>query len=204
MQENKYKQVMDHVEVDEPMKARILANIMQEEIQPKRKMHRSLSWKKIGAPIMVFAVLLFFVTITWQQSNEESPVTSETAITEVYSIEELSEKVGFEVETLSVPYEVEEISYLSFYGEIAEVLYTGENHTLTYRQSESTDDNSGDYSLYEIEETWIVENMTISAKGTENGYSLIAWNDGTYSYSIASNSEFSKEEWITIIESIVY
>lgn len=74
----------------------------------------------------------------------------------------------------------------------------------TYRMGKGLLDVSGDFSVYAVEETVLVGNLSILFKGNGEGMELAIWNDGSYcySFSVAEGLFYSVDDFIAIIGSV--
>lgn len=64
-------------------------------------------------------------------------------------------------------------------------------------------DVSGDYNLFSSSKTITVGDLSVLLRGTDKGYSLATWNDGTYSYSVdITGATLSEDVFTSIITSI--
>lgn len=124
------------------------------------------------------------------------------SIETVENVTELSEKVGFEVKDIeNIPFEYESAEYISFFGEIAEITYTGESNTLTYRKGKGSEDVSGDYNTYKF--TANIEEYNATLSGNEKDlYNLIILHDDEYSYSLSFENGVSEDEVINLLYSL--
>lgn len=126
-------------------------------------------------------------------------------IEEKASIEELSEAVHFDVVDIDIsklPFEVSKRIYESYWGEMAEITYMGENEQLVYRKAVGDEDISGDYNTYTKEKNLIIDDKTITLKGNGKKYNLAIWTYGKFSYSLYYENGLSKKELIKIISRI--
>lgn len=119
----------------------------------------------------------------------------------VERLDGLTEKTGIPMEELAgLPFAVTQTEYTSYWGELAEILYFGEDDTLRYRKSRGTEDNSGDYNQYAQETTLTIFGCVVTLKGGADGYTLAAWTDGTYAYSINSSTPLSLDAFQALLE----
>lgn len=136
-------------------------------------------------------------------SHEEPMVGSSYGIVELENTAALSEAVGFPVEDLtSLPFEVRQVTYCSYFNNFAEIDYTGDSQSLSYRKARGTEDISGDYNEYSNERHLTVNNLDILLKGNSEKYTLASWTDGTYAYALSFEQEVPEEEITAIISSI--
>lgn len=223
--EHKYDEIMDKIEVSEEMRKRILSNIEQEEIdrtgrnEPGSKTAGSkkiipMSVRKkylpvaacfvllvIGAAAASYSVSMIPQKNTPQEGQEQDEYVAATGdIEEVASAKELSEKIGFPMEDIqSIPFEVTETTYVSYWGNFGEIDYMGEDQSVSYRKQQGNADVSGDYNVYGIEETSTIGEYQVTLKGDNDGYHLAVWSDGTYSYAIGTDEGASYDEMVRMI-----
>ncbi len=194
----KYEEIMERVEVTPEMRQRILSNLEQAR-KPKRPALRQL---------MSLAACLAIVLCCWyawkprQQTQVENPGAQGAAqIENVASLEALSQKTGVPLKELTgLPFDVEDTQYVSYWEELAEIQYFGQTDSLCYRKSRGTEDNSGDYNVYSQVKTLDVSGCTVTLKGGAEGYSLAAWTDGTYAYSISASKPLTEETFRGLLE----
>lgn len=194
----KYEEIMDRVEVTPEMRQRVLSNLEQAR-KPKRPALRQL---------MSLAACLAIVLCCWyawkprQQTQVENPgAQGAPQIENVASLEALSQKTGVSMEELTgLPFDVEVTQYVSYWEELAEIQYFGQTDSLCYRKSHGTEDNSGDYNVYSQVKTLDVSGCAVTLKGGAEGYSLAAWTDGTYAYSISASKPLTEETFRGLLE----
>lgn len=194
----KYEEIMDRVEVTPEMRQRVLSNLEQAR-KPKRPALRQL---------MSLAACLAIVLCCWyawkprQQTQVENPGAQGAAqIENVASLEALSQKTGVPMKELTgLPFDVEATQYVSYWEKLAEIQYFGQTDSLCYRKSHGTGDNSGDYNVYSQVKTLDVSGCAVTLKGGAEGYSLAAWTDGTYAYSISASKPLTEETFRGLLE----
>ena len=189
----KYDEVMDRIEITEGMRRRILQNIRQTPQKKAPEKPKKSGIYRVLLPLAACLVLLVGVlsvpALRKESREEESPVPSIQAVNgimEAESPEKLSEMVGFKVLGLSeLPFEVRSVTCASCWGNMAQIEYTGDNISCTYRQSRGTEDNSGDYTAYEITEKRTMGGAEVTLKGhAADEYLAAVWTDGTFSFSV--------------------
>lgn len=194
----KYEEIMDRVEVTPEMRQRVLSNLEQAR-KPKRPALRQL---------MSLAACLAILLCCWyawkprQQTQVENPgAQGASQIENVASLEALSQKTGVPMKELTgLPFDVEATQYVSYWEELAEIQYFGQTDSLCYRKSHGTEDNSGDYNVYSQVKTLDVSGCAVTLKGGAEGYSLAAWTDGTYAYSISASKPLTEETFRGLLE----
>lgn len=204
-----YDELMEKIEVTPEMRQRILNRIAQEELPPPVKHVRFPIRRSYLAAVACLALLLAggtLLSLLRQPQVTPGPQPSNVLtipnIQEVSSLAELSKLVGFEVQAdFTLPFSMEETSYCSYWGELAQIRFSGEGQSATYRQSVGEENNSGDYNVYSDIGEITVNGLTVTLKGQEGTYTLAIWTDGTYSYSLSLSSGVTREIWQTILGS---
>ena len=201
----RYDEIMEKIKVTSEMRQRVLERIAREDITPVLSKAARLSViRKYFAVAACFVLLLAGVTTVprlLRNIETGSPVQQAIPnIAEAESVEDLSQLVGFEVtENFSLPFEVKETAYYSYWGEMAEIEYSGGESSATYRQSRGRNDNSGDYNVYNDIAEITIKNGNVTLKGNDGMYVLAIWMDGTYSYSLSVSSGVPEDDWHTIL-----
>lgn len=203
---DKYDEIMDKIIVTPEMKTRILTNLKKAELKPRHKAVRFRSYGKLGVVAACMAVFILgiisFLGIMHLKTAEDSSMLMSQAdeITDMRTVTELSQKVGFPVEDLSyIPFAIKETSYKAYGNDLAEILYIGDTQSLCYRKSPGSKDNSGDYNVYDSEMQSEVDNIQVTWKGNNGKYYLAAWSKEGYSYSISIDNGVKKE----VLENII-
>ncbi len=189
----RYDEIMENIKVTDEMRSRILQNVQRVEITPdkKPKMIRLSTIKKYIALAACFVlVLLGALTIphlfTSKQPADPGGLTQDGDIVTAVSAEELSKVLGFDVSDISgIPFTVEEAGYTAYWQELAEITYTGDDQTMTYRKSIGTENNSGDYDTYDVVTDIELQGVTFELKGSGELIFLAVWNTNGYSYSLS-------------------
>jgi hypothetical protein len=211
----KYEEIMEKVVVTDDMRRRILYNVRCADIAPKPKVIRFPHWQRYAAAAACIAVLLIgALTMTnllhsrnhpaVSVSDGSAPIVGVQNSVECKSAVELSKTIGFPISDLSaLPFKPASTAYLSSFGEIAEIDYTGaDGETAVYRKSVGTEDNSGIYDTFPDTKQISVGGVSAALKGDGGKYTLAVWTDGTYSYSVVLSSGAGTDEWSAIIKSV--
>lgn len=189
--------------VTSKMRQRVLERIAREDTVSS-KVVRFPAWRRYVSAAACIALLLAGAVVLPRllgHPEPEPPVLTVPNIVEAASIQELSKLVGFEVTAdFSLPFEAKEITYCSYWNEMAQIEYSDGEYSATYRQSLGTDDNSGDYNVYSDTAVIAVNGMDITLKGTNKVYVLAVWTNGSYAYSLSVSSGVSAENWRTILQ----
>lgn len=198
-----YDEIMDRIEVTEEMRRRVLNRIAQEDIAPARpKVLRFPAWKKyLSAAACLILVLTGAAALPRliQLLPLGEPVQIVPRIQEASSLAELSGLVGFEVSPAALPFTPEETAYCAYWNELAQIQYSGQGQTATYRQSAGAQDNSGDYTIYDAVYELDLNGLTVTLKGVGGAYALAVWTDGRFSYSLRLSQGAPAEEWLSIL-----
>lgn len=206
----RYDEVMERIEVTDAMRRRILANLDKMDLTaaPRFKAAHSPAIKRLIPLAACFALLLVGIFsirhfMPGEATDPPGSVMVANDIVEVADADALSEAVRFPVkELLALPFQTEKVTYLSFWRELAEITYTGEGQTITFRQSAGEGDNSGDYNVYAITEVKEIDGLSVTLKGNGQTSFLAVWSDGTYAYSISAESGLTVSELEAIISSM--
>lgn len=212
-----YNEIMEKISVTEEMRERILDNIQANNIAEYRKRRfagrvRKASFLAGAAVIAILSGTLLLHNFQ-DRTNTKEPSLEQEMITQTYngieecaSLQELEEKVGFEIENIEdlLPFTPSKADYLSYWQELAEVQYTGENQTVTFRKSSGEEDNSGDYNEYAVEKQADINGTNVMLKGTESGIHLAIWNKDGFSYSLSFENAVTQEQILSIVQNIKY
>lgn len=200
-----YDEIMGRLEVTPEMRRRVLEHIAREDIAPAPAKAVSLSALRRRLSVAACFVLLLAGAAALprllDRTGMEPPVLTVPDIVEAASLQELSGLVGFEVtESFSLPFQAEKTAYRAYWSEMAEIEYSGGGCTATYRQSQGTDENSGDYNVYGDIRTITVDGTAVTLKGDGGTYVLALWTDGTYTGSLALSPGAEESVWRSILE----
>ena len=209
----KYGEIMEKVIVTDEMRSRILQAVQNADVKPAAKVLRFPRWQRVAAAAACFAlVLIGALTLpgilrpsqgnpAGSATDRDAPVIGAQETVECPSAAELSREIGFPVsDVAALPFAPTGAVYLSLFGEIAEIDYTGaEGQSAAYRKSAGTDDNSGNYETFTDTEQLSVGGVRAAVKGDGTRFTLAVWTDGTYSYSIALSDGVGLDEWETLL-----
>ncbi len=202
----RYDEVMDRIEVTDEMRGRILDNIqrMDIEVTPERKVIPFQNIKKYVSVAACFVVLLAGVFAAGHMAGVFQPddrdVSAVNGVAEVDTPEQLAAAVGFDVEELdTLPFAVESTAYISYWNKLAQITYTGNGQTATFRKSKGIENNSGDYSAYSAVKEINIGSLAVTLKGNGETYLLAIWSADGYAYSIRLSDGISESEWEKLI-----
>lgn len=204
---------MNKLEVTEEMKNRVFGNLQNMIssntvfFSKKATMQKAHPYRKYAAIAAGLTVLLagafaFPKLIEDHTQKEPSDLVGVFGIQEFASAQELSVAVGFEIEDISgAPFQARERVYQSYQGEVAEIIYRGEDgEELIYRKAAGEEDVSGDYNDYIVEKEVSAGGKQILLKGDKKAYYLAVWTEEGFSYSISCANGLSEKEWIKMAE----
>lgn len=198
-----YDEIMGEIKVTPEMRQRVLKCIQKAEIKPTQPNALHLPMWRSYMSVAACLLLIFSGALVLPHLLEPiaspPPVLAQPGAEEADSPLELAGLVGFEIaESFTLPFEANDIEYLAYGNDLAQVTYTGADQAATFRQSPEKQDNSGDYNYYSDVIEVLIDDRTITLKGNDGGYILALWVDGNYSYSLRLSQEVSKEEWLDI------
>lgn len=200
----RYDNIMENIKVTEEMQDRVIKKInnLDFDSMPKKVMNFSKLKKNISiAACFVFLVVSVVIIPNIIKSNLEPPIQVVPDIVEYNSAVELSEAVGFKVyEMNNLPFEVEHITYTSYWKEIAEIEYANQEDTILYRKSVGNEDNSGDYNNYDTIKETLLNNCEVTIKGNGNKYNLAIWGKDKYTYSLKFSVGISETEILQMVK----
>lgn len=125
-------------------------------------------------------------------------------IEEYETLEDAQAAAGFEIPTpaeLPEGYTLEAVTTIA--KSTIQLIYTDGRNDLTYRCGKAGgSDISGDYNVYDEEETADVNGNSVLMKGADGSRSLAVWQDDAFSYSLHAASPLPKEQLVKIVESV--
>lgn len=205
----KYDEIMEHIQITDEMQERILSNITHHFTQ-KKKRFKYLTISGIAAAMVLICGLGL-----WKNQNLLFPSDKDPSYEllqgtyeaqEYSSASELAAAVKFPVPELkSVPFDFSRAEYTAISNDLAEIRYYEDDgsNVLTFRKSQGTEENSGDYTQYSTEDTVKVKNLTVTLKGEGNKICLAYWTDGQYAYSIGLDYGCDRTAILQLISEIM-
>lgn len=185
-----YDEIMEHVVVTEQMRQRVLAGVESADLGHAGSTARVSHLRRYGAAAACAALLLVGAAVLpqyleMQQTQRPGQVETVPRFTEVSSLAELEDTVGFTVEELTeLPFPVTDTVYMAFGREMAEIRYCGETETAVLRKAVGVDDPSGDYTQYAEELVLDINGTSVTLKGEDGRYVLALWQEGDYAWSV--------------------
>lgn len=203
---NRYDRVMENVEVTDEMHERIMKKINEVEfVETQRNKIAFKNHKRYLSIAACFAILLVgsFVIRNLVNHKQENLQQVMPDIMEYNSLDELSDAVNFKVcEIKKLPFEVEEVKYIAYWKELAQIEYINPGNTLVLRMAISNEDISGDFYDYPEVKYIIDQNITLTIKGEGNKYTLAVWKSQEYTYSLSITNGLNESEMIEIVRSV--
>ena len=196
----KYDELMDKIEVTDAMRARILRNVSA--AAPKKTPVRR--YTLLAACLAVVLLGAVCVPKLMDPAPQGEQVAIANGMVEVADAAALADAVGFPAaEAAELPFDVEETTYTSYWGELAEICYAGGGQIVDLRTSAGTEDNSGDYTDYPAGPELTVGTVTAELRGeAAERYTLAVWTDGQYAYSLRLSDGQSTEVWQRLLAGV--
>lgn len=197
----RYNEIMDHIEVTDEMRTRILTNLREADLtkSAQTKIVQFSSIRKYLFAAACFAVLLLGVLtlpgLLGHGPQRPAEVLNPGAdIVDAASVEDLPGMVNFEVEEVTgLPFTPDSERYTAFGSDMAQITYEGEGQACTFRKSVGIDDNSGDYNYPAVDE--IATGEITATLRNDNNFTLAIWWDGAFSYSLQLSDGLTAAEW---------
>ena len=216
---SKYNEIMEHIELTDEMRERILSNV-------KAKNKRRHISKMIGGitaaaacAVIVFGAVTVMKntgsvgkkpdkTTVAATSEATAPTVQDTltfGATPYKNAAELSETFGVEIRDITaLPFEVRSVSYSIMFDSFAEVDYCGENdEECCFRIGKDTEDISGEFDEFTSIETTEINGAKITLKGYDGKYHLASWINQGHFYSVSLSEDMDKEILLKIADEII-
>lgn len=198
--------LMNKIEVTPEIHKRIMENIentdFETDFKTKSLFQEYKKYLAIAACLVICIVGAISLPDT-SQFDQDSLVQVVPDMTHYTSKNELSAAIGFEVKDItSMPFDINEIQYIAYNKELAEIVYNGNSNVLVFRISKGNADISGDYNTYEDVKVCTINNHHITLKGNNGLYSLATWHDDKFAYSLQLDAPVSELDLSNIIQSI--
>lgn len=206
-----YKEIMDHIEVTDEMRSRILKNVVLSQEKKRLPFQRFSRYLPVCASLLILAIGALALPQMIDQITNQAPIEGVGSapgtlpVENCKSINELSRRMGFKVFGLyDFPFEVTSTEYTSYFDELAQITYKGADSQIVYRQSSSAEekDNSGDYNEYPDVITTDLDGLSLVLKGENGKYILATWYDKTFCYSISCEPGLGQAEIEHLVDEI--
>lgn len=135
------------------------------------------------------------------QDNTSGSISENTQIpspwTEYASLAEAQAAAGFDLTLPALSADLTQTVFQVLAGDetILQASFRTEDdqHQLSIRKAPGTDDISGDYNVYSVDETVTVDGTDVTVKGNEDGYHLAIWTANGYTYAISSDDVLTQD-----------
>ena len=204
-----YHEIMEKIEVTDEMRTRILNNVYKQASNTPHKLIAFPHPQKMATVAACIALLLIGGTMMKNAfypttpSPDQEMVGAGYGMEECKSLTELSQKAGFDVKDIPetvIPFNVKSTSYTWCWNEFAQIVYEGDNNSLTYRKTTVDDDISGDYNQYDQVSDITIDGVNITVKGNKDLYNLAIWHTKDYSYSISLDEGLELETMSELLQ----
>lgn len=204
-----YHEIMEKIEVTDEMRTRILNNVSRQTTNTSTKLIAFPSLRKLTSIAACIALLVIGGTMMKNTFYPSSPSPDQEMVGAGYGMEEcqslteLTQKAGFDVKDIpesAIPFKITSTSYTWCWNEFAQIVYEGDNNSLTYRKTAMDEDISGDYNQYEQIVDKVVNGIDITVKGNNDKYYLAIWHTNDYSYSISLDEGIELETMSELLQ----
>ena len=208
----KYNEIMERLELSDAAKTRILNHVTElaaEKPEARGKIIPFSSLRRYAAAAACLAVVLLAILALPRLRQEEDigegdsiSVASAGGIQELDTLASLSAAVGFPVEELSdLPFTPESISYSNFFGDMAQIIYSTADASVTFRKAHGDEDISGDYNEYETVQEIEIQAVSVTMKGNEGKCSLAMWQKDGFSYALSFEPGITEQDCVKLVTS---
>ncbi len=156
--------------------------------------------------LLLTALFISACTTSASAVKEETSVQIANPFTTYKDIESAENTAGF---SLAVPEQIAKSYSASVYramqGKMLEVIYknsANEEEKIRIRKANTLGDISGDFNTYDEENTIIINGLQVESRGTSGKTFVATWEDGTFSYSVTSDTGLSLSSLKKIIEQV--
>lgn len=232
---SKYNEIMEHIELTEEMRERIIGNIEKEQRRKRIKMVTGICTAAAACIVAIVGLTVVngredlpqqpdtatTTTVNTVTTGTSAPVVSEPeavssdvesepdeviyyAPEEFADAEELSQAFGIEMQDVEMPFEVSETTYTLYFGEFAEICYTGSDGEMCWiRKGKTEEDISGDYNEYDTETEKELNGLRLTLKGNEEKYSLCSWVQDGHFCCIGFENGISEDDMLDMAKNAI-
>ena len=196
---NKYRQIMDRVEVTEDMRSRVL-NGIEEKTKGNNRFRVERYWALAACLTIIIAGSVVYLR---NQRSQVNPDTQPEPYDLASSIE-LTEKSGIiikDVETIAE--RSDKTTYKVYPSNLVEIVYDLKGESVRFRKAEGEASLFEDAVEYPEEESVLFNSTEATIKGKEGLFYLAEWTDKNYSYAMEFLSGKSKDEIVSLISGIM-
>lgn len=218
----RYNEIMEQIQVTDEMRARILQSVQQADLTPRKKKIPYQKILKMTAAMAACAVIfvagrevmlgkgnasgapMMNATDATDDLRAEESTQIANGMVECPDAESLEQEVGFSVPQLkTLPFAMDAVVYTSYWGEMAEVKYTGSTESICLRKAPGEESVSGDYNEYAVVQQVKIGDAKAVLKGSQKGsYQLAEWQKDGYSYSLQASEELPLKWWESAMKEI--
>ena len=207
-----YHEIMEHIEVTDEMRNRILENLSSAEsakqTDSSQKIRHFSSYLQKRLALAACAALLllggtFFIQYTFSTPSTPPETTTgpSAEIVTCASAAKLSEKAGFPVQDIEdLPFIPTSTTYSWCWDTFAEIAYENSSNTACYRKTTGTEDISGDYTDYDQILTETINGTAVTLKGNDDSIFLAIWQKDGYSCSLDFSDGIPLDTMIEILK----
>ena len=200
----KYNEVMSRVAVTPEMRERVLSNVENAraaKINSKKKISRTIiRWFPLAAAACLVLIVGIGVGNVYKDNNESVGTSNDAAtsqgLEDCASLDQLCEKVGFDVPDLSadIPFEVKQTVYSNVFGAARDSWNgDGDRYIELNKAVDEGYDISGDNNEYEETETYRAGGVIdVTTKGNSGFVSLATWSYDGYAYALSFGQPVDK------------
>ena len=216
---SKYNEIMEHIELTDEMRERILSNVKAKN--KRRRISRIIGGVTAAAAcaVIVFgAVTVMKNTGSVGKDPDKATIAATTEATaptvqdsltygavSCNSAAELSEIFGTEIRDITtLPFEVRSVSYAIMFDSFAEVDYSGKNgEECCFRIGKDTEDISGELDEFTSIENTDVNGITVTLKGYDGKFHLASWINSGHFYSVSLSEDTDKEILLKTVDNVI-
>ncbi len=164
--------------------------------------------KKTLIITLLIVMAVSFAACGKEPDAKNDPETDQTQIPNPFvacdTMEDAEKVAGF---AFNAPesfegYSEKRISAVDSY--MVQVVYTnGGEDELCLRKAVGSDDISGDYNSYDVNDSVAVEGQEVTIKGNGDTFNLATWVSGDYAYSIRSSQAIDKDALCDMVKSVL-
>lgn len=198
-----YKNALTKIYISKEMEERVMREVKTKVTELKQQRAVGRRWLLPAAMVACVVLSLGILVLPKLLQGTKEQVQIPNPIVETDDIRTLKESVSFPLKVPTVVPEGNEVIDTSVIGgTLAQITYSNGSNKITYRMAEGTDDISGEYNTYDKLREITVDGQNVLLKGNNDGYQVATWTDGTYTYSITSDSPLREEQIVQMIEGI--
>lgn len=211
---SKYNEIMEHIELTDEMRERIIGNVFAK--RKRRRISRMLSAGIAAAACIaiVFSSVAVMKNTGKLKKNPDKPIVEATAPTgdtagtygaaTYISAAELSDYFGVDIcDITKLPFEVKTVSYSIMFDSFAEIDYCGDSEDCCFRIGKDTEDISGEYDEFTTIETETVNGREVTLKGYGDSYRIALWVKDGHFYSVSLSNGTDKDKLLEIAEEVM-